>query len=114
MKKALLSPICSALVIPGMGQVINGQLKKGVILLAAVFLLVVIFCIKMYLIISNMLVSGTVTTGDPFAILNAIMTEKNVGLYVLCLVFCALWLYSVIDAFLVGIRQDRLERKKPS
>ena len=114
MKKTLIAPLCSAVVIPGMGQVINGQLKKGVILLGAIFMLVVIFCINMYLIISNMLGSGAVKTGDPIAVLNAIMTEKNFGLYVVFLVFCALWLYSVIDAFLVGIRQDKLERKNPS
>jgi hypothetical protein len=33
MQKAIMSPLCSGLVIPGLGQIINQDLKKGIIIL---------------------------------------------------------------------------------
>ena len=37
MKKSIISPLCSALIIPGLGQVINNNIKKGLIILGIVF-----------------------------------------------------------------------------
>ena len=52
MKKALISPLCSALVIPGLGQIINQNLKKGVSILLSVFLLFIAITFKLWQIIS--------------------------------------------------------------
>jgi len=110
MKKAVLSPLCSALVIPGLGQVINQHLKKGVIMLAAVFVMIVMFAVQMYRMISAVIKSGAVNTGDPDVILDKIMEADPSGLYLLLVVFCVLWFYSVIDAFLGGRKADALDK----
>ena len=41
MKKYILSPLCSAFIVPGLGQILNGHMKKGVIILSIVFILIV-------------------------------------------------------------------------
>ena len=51
MKKYILSPLCSALVIPGLGQIINHNLRKGVIILSIVFLLFLGGTVKLAFII---------------------------------------------------------------
>ena len=53
MKKIILSPVCSALIIPGLGQVINGNLKKGMVLLAMVFLLFLGAALKLVFLVQS-------------------------------------------------------------
>jgi len=38
MKKSIAAPLCSGLVIPGLGQILNQQIRKGVLLMGLVFL----------------------------------------------------------------------------
>ncbi len=109
MKKAMLSPLCSALVIPGLGQVINQHLKKGVTMLAAVFVFLVVFTVHLYRIISAVMKSGAVKTGDPGVIMDKIMAQDPSGLWLLLAAFCVLWVYSVVDAFLGGRDADKLD-----
>ena len=52
MKKATRSPLCSAFVIPGLGQIINQNVKKGVCLLLSVLILFVLGVIKLVQLIS--------------------------------------------------------------
>jgi TM2 domain-containing membrane protein YozV len=54
MKKLLLAPLCSALIIPGLGQIMNQEIKKGALLLGAVFLLFVVGSIKLVFILKSM------------------------------------------------------------
>jgi TM2 domain-containing membrane protein YozV len=109
MKKAILSPLCSALVIPGLGQVMNQHIKKGVIMLAAVFVFLVAFTVQMYRIITAVMKSGAIKTGDPFLILDKIKAENYSTLYLLLAAFCVLWIYSIVDAFLGGRKADNLD-----
>ena len=110
MKKAILSPLSSALVIPGLGQIINQHIKKGVSILAAVFVLLVLFAVYLYRVISALMISGAIKTGDPAVIIAKIMDEGTSGLSLLLAAFCVLWIYSVIDAFWGGRQADRLEK----
>jgi len=109
MKKAILSPVCSALVIPGLGQVINQHLRKGLLMLAGIFILLVLFTVQLYGLVRAVMNSRAIETGDPAAIMNEMMNQDLSGLYVLLAAFCALWIYSVIDAFLGGIKADKLD-----
>lgn len=109
MKKAILSPLCSALVIPGLGQVINQHIKKGLIMFAVVFVLIVAFSVHLYQIISAVMQSGAIKTGDPDVIMKNVMAEDPSGLWLLLAASCALWIYSVIDAFLGGRKADKLD-----
>jgi len=109
MKKATLSPLCSALVIPGLGQIINQHIKKGLVMLTFVFVLLVVFTVYLYQIISAVIKSGAIKTLDPDVIMKNIMAEDPASLWLLLAASCVLWIYSVIDAFLGGRKADKLE-----
>ena len=106
MKKALLSPLCSGLIIPGLGQVMNQELKKGIGLLVLVFFLFISTLIKLYLILHNAFkaasASGNAAVVDRLA-------EQDLSLvWLLITAFVMLWLYSILDAYVTGRKLDRL------
>ncbi len=110
MKKAILSPLCSAFVIPGMGQILNQQLKKGVLMLASVFLFLVIFIYYLYGLIDQVLRAGDLKSGDPVSLVMNTVSKDALPLRLMALAFALLWLYSIVDAFLEGRRQDRQDQ----
>jgi len=106
MKKYILSPLCSAFIIPGLGQILNNQLKKGLIILAIVFILFVAGTIKLALIIDSFL-EGQVIDRFDYGIIIQRLHEVNFSvLWLLIVSFGIVWLYSVLDAFLVGRKID--------
>ena len=109
MKKAILSSLCSAFVIPGLGQILNHEIKKGLILLSAVFILFVGGCIKLAFIVTSIMDSPSSMGGDPQKFLQAIEAENLGSFWILVALFAVVWIYSVIDAFLSG---QRLEAEK--
>ena len=109
MKKAVLAPLCSALVIPGLGQVINQHIKKGVILLALDFVFIIVFTIKMYQLIRGVVGPGVLNSDEPEMIMDRIMAGDHTSLVFLFAAFGVLWIYSIVDAFLGGRKADRLE-----
>ena len=96
MKKYILAPLCSAFIIPGLGQIINQDLKKGVLILCAVFLLFVIGTVKLVFIVKSMVSQSGIGTLTPPMIM------ERIDLWVIIGPFVALWLYSVVDAFFKG------------
>jgi len=106
MKKAILSSLCSAFVIPGLGQILNQEIKKGLVLLSVVFLIFVGGCVKLAFVIASIMASTSSIGGDPQRLLQAIEAEKLGSLWVLVALFAAIWIYSVIDAFRTGRRLD--------
>ncbi len=111
MKKATLSPLCSAFVIPGLGQIINQHLKKGVLILSALFVLFVAFVIRLYGIINAVMKDGTINLQDSDAIMDKLRAEDPSFLCLLLMAFVILWAYSVLDAFLAGRKIDLLEQE---
>ncbi len=107
MKKAILSPLCSAFVIPGLGQVINQQPKKGLMLLGAVFVFLALFTVRLAQVIRGVMESDSIMPSDPALFIERIKAQDLYVFYVLSAAFCLLWIYSVTDAFIVGIKQDR-------
>ncbi len=112
MKKAILAPLCSALVIPGLGQVINQQLKKGVIILAVVFVLILALFYEVYQIVSSIIKSGILDTDEPAMILKEIMSMEHTVFILLIVAFIVLWLYSIFDAFVGGGKEDAIDEGK--
>ena len=110
MKKALLAPLCSALVIPGLGQVINQHIKKGLILLALDFVFIIVFTIEMYQILRGVIGSGVLNRDEPEMIMERIMAGDHTPLFVLFAAFGVLWIYSIVDAFLGGRKADEVEK----
>jgi TM2 domain-containing membrane protein YozV len=107
MKKAILSPLCSGLVIPGLGQVINQQPKKGICILILVFFMFVATMIELYLIISRAFETKA-GTSDPVAFIDKLAAQNFSLLWYLVTAFAILWFYSVLDAYITGKKLDRL------
>ena len=107
MKKYITATIGSALVVPGLGQVLNGQIKKGLILMGVVFVIFIAGVIKLAQIIT-----GILPTLNPDEINSAAILEKiNVMdisiLKVIMVIFLIIWIYSIIDAFIYGLRAEK-------
>ena len=109
MKKAVVSPLCSGLVIPGLGQIINQDFKKGIIILAAVFLLFVMGIIKLVYLINAVFRTGSVDLSDPEMIMAKLRAEDPSMLWFMAAVFVIIWFFSVVDAYLKGRKIDSVD-----
>lgn len=107
MKKTFLSPLCSALVIPGLGQVINGNLKKGLGVLGMVFLLFVGGIVKLIFIIRPYLNRAEIQAHPISGITDALRGEAFYSLIYVIVPFALLWVYSIIDAFWIAKKQEK-------
>lgn len=106
MKKAILSPLSSAFVIPGLGQIINQDLKKGVCILAGTFILFVAALIKLYQILCAAMEAGNINPSEPGLITERFRAEDFSGLWYLLGAFALLWIYSIVDAYRAGRKID--------
>jgi hypothetical protein len=106
MKKYILSPLCSALVVPGFGQVLNHRIKKGVIMMVLTFILFISATIKL-----TLLILSEIKNEDVDAINNLLefkLSGQNLtGLGVLIALLAVLWLYSIVDALIDGIKIEQ-------
>ena len=107
MKKAVFSPLCSALIIPGLGQIINRHLKKGVCILLAVFILFIAGMIALFRIIDDVLKVETIHPGESPYFLDRFRAADYSTLWYLLMFFAVIWLYSVLDAYLTGRKLDQ-------
>jgi predicted acyltransferase len=110
MKKYILSALCSGLVVPGLGQILNNEIKKGLLLLCAVFIVFVAGVVKLALVIMFLLSQSPTT--DPMVIMERIKGEHLLFLWVLIGLFAVIWLYSVVDAFRTGKRPQDMKGGK--
>ena len=111
MKKAVLSPLCSGLVIPGLGQIINQDLKRGILLLGGILLLFVAGIIKFIRLIHSLFAAGTIDISDPEQIMARLRAEDLTTLWVMTALFLLIWIYSVVDAYVRGRRMDEMEER---
>ena len=106
MKKSVSAPLCSALIIPGLGQIINQDIKKGLALLAAVFILFIIGVVKLYLILSDAFQSAAAQELTAEAVLRNARSADFTSVWIVAALFILAWAYAVVDAYLVGRRAD--------
>jgi hypothetical protein len=104
-KRYILAPLCSAFIIPGLGQIVNQDLKKGGLILCAVFLLFIVGTVKLVFIVKSMVSQSGIGMVTPPLVM------ERLGLWVIIGPFIALWLYSVLDAFLKGWAKDRNNKR---
>jgi len=107
MKKYITAPIGSAIIVPGFGQVLNGQIKKGIVLMGVVFVLFAAGVGKLVQI-----AMGLLPELDPDKInFEEILVELDVmdisTMRVIMIVFLIVWIYSIIDALINGIKIER-------
>ena len=110
MKKYITSTLVSALVVPGLGQVLNGQVKKGLILMGVVFVIFIAGVIKIAQIITGILPELNPNEINSKAILEKINVMDISMLRLIMIIFLIIWIYSIIDAFIYGLRAEK-ERK---
>ena len=113
MKKTVVSPLCSGLIIPGLGQIINQDLKKGIILLAAVFLLFVMGTIKLVRLIDAVFGTGPVDLSNPDMLMAKLRAEDPSTLWYMAAAFIIIWFFSVLDAYLRGRKIDKRAEENP-
>ncbi len=99
MKKYIVSPLCSALIVPGLGQIINRNLKKGLCILSIVFVLFVAGTIKLAFTIRSLFQGSEISQLNSATVGERLQGEDFTLLWVLLIFFGIVWLYSVIDAF---------------
>ncbi len=107
MKKYITATIGSALVVPGLGQVLNGQIKKGLILMGVVFVIFIAGVIKLAQIITGILPGLNPDEINSAAILEKINVMDVSILRVIMIIFLVIWIYSIIDAFIYGLRAEK-------
>ena len=101
--------LLSGLVLPGLGQLLLGQRKKGVLLMIVVVALVIFLAVRIFLVVYHGLVpSGDLTQMSlaPEAI-KAIHHQAYAENWWLLAMIIALWLASIADAVIKGREMDR-------
>jgi len=112
MKKYILSPLCSAVIVPGLGQVLNKRILKGLIMMGLIFILFIMITVKLAL-----LVMEAIKSKDIYAINDLIEIRSLNGdlssLWIMVAFFVILWIYSIIDAFFDGLKVERQTKENP-
>lgn len=111
MKRSILSPLCSAFIIPGLGQILNQELKKGLILLTVVFLLFIAGTIELAVIIYSLFENQVIDLFDTDAVMARLQDQNLFLLWLIIVLFGIVWIYSILDAFLKGRTIDRDQRE---
>jgi len=100
--------LLSALVLPGLGQVVNRQFGKGMALIGAITLLFIAIFVKVLLDLAAVVGQAYVQTGGQPAglslprVLEGIRHLDMTRLGLLVLMAIAVWAYSIYDAWKVG------------
>jgi hypothetical protein len=107
MKRFILAPLLSAFILPGLGQVINGQIRKAGLLIAAVSLLFLALFFKVLYDLNKIFLSlpleepGKSSPNLP-EVAQALSGQDKTVLIVLLLLLSGVWIYGVWDAFRVA------------
>ena len=109
MKKFILAPICSAFIVPGLGQIINQDLKKGLFILAVVFFLFIAGTIKLFFILQSVIADVNAGRLDTAPVGKALQGKDLTLLWILLGLFAFVWIYSILDAFWVGKKLESLQ-----
>jgi H+/Cl- antiporter ClcA len=107
MKKYILASLCSAFIVPGLGQIINQNLKKGIFILSVVFFLFIVGTIKLFFILQSAIANANLGRLNTASIEEGLQDKDFTVLWLLLGLFAMVWVYSILDAFWVGKRMER-------
>jgi len=107
MKQKFLAALLSALVVPGLGQIINHQIKKGIIFMVIVFILLIAGTVQLAILLSASIRGGQVLNPlDTLSVLQHLRYQDLSALWIIVSIFGIVWLYSLVDAFLGGRKKQ--------
>jgi len=115
MRKAILAPLLSGLVMPGLGQLINRQLAKGGLLVAGMSLLfMAMLGFTFYHFSRAAAALGELAPGaDKWAALrNQLLKQDTAWLWAGGGLLFIVWAYAILDAFYWGRMRDRESAKE--
>ncbi|OGL43604.1 MAG: hypothetical protein A2W05_08495 [Candidatus Schekmanbacteria bacterium RBG_16_38_10] len=99
MKKTITSPLLSALVFPGAGQIKNRQALKGIIFILLTIILLLIFFYKIYaIIISSVSSPSQINISEDFVSKIETRVYEENTIWVLLLI--VVWIAGIADAYL--------------
>lgn len=104
MKRYISAPLCSAFVIPGLGQLLNRDVKKGILILAGVFVLINLAGVKLYFIVDSAISEAANRGLSGETLVEQVRSSDFTLIRILAGVFLLIWAYAVVDAFLGGRR----------
>ena len=107
MKKYILSPLCSAFIVPGLGQIINQNMKKGMFILSVVFFLFIAGTIKLFFILRSAIADANTGRLNTLSMGEGLQSEDLTVLWLLLGLFAMVWVYSILDSFWVGKKIER-------
>ena len=116
MRHSITAPLLSGLILPGLGQIINRQFLKGLILIGlttAIFLATFVKIILDLSVAMNQVMGPDLNVGlEQTSEIMAFLRAKDTGfLYVLMITFAFVWIYAVVDAYLMG-RKYKMPQKE--
>lgn len=97
MKLNIKAAFLSALVLPGLGQIVNGKKVKGLILIAIVNIYILVALALVFRGFGNLFLAAGSGAADPFAVLEEVKKNTS-GSRLMLASFVGVWLYAVIDA----------------
>ncbi|MEW6263771.1 MAG: hypothetical protein AB1641_11915 [Thermodesulfobacteriota bacterium] len=111
MNRRILAPLCSAFVLPGLGQIVNRQIGKGVIMIMAVSLIFLAVVLKVFMdlsaVMGQLMGPDLTLSDDKLPLFLAGLRARNLTpLFILLILGFALWAYSVIDAYVYSRKEE--------
>lgn len=108
MNQSVKAALLSALVFPGVGQIVNGHVKRGWTFVAAVAVLLVLIVSKLMqqalLVLEEMQKKGAAIDINEVSRISAevVSFSDNLFLNITLLLLIVTWLISIVDAYRVG------------
>lgn len=104
MKPTLLAPLLSAFILPGLGQIVNREVRKGALMIAAVSLLFMALLFKVLFDLDRAFQS---LPEEPFQgqtpffsfLTEALAKQDHTGLLLLVFLLALVWVHSIWDAY---------------
>jgi hypothetical protein len=114
MKHIILAPLLSAFILPGLGQVVNGQFRKAGLLIAAVSLLFLALFFKVLYDLNKFFLSlppeAYGKNSPTFSTAAQTLSRQDNGLLIcLVLLLTGVWVYGVWDAFSVARKKGKAQ-----
>ncbi len=120
MSKAMKGALLSGLVLPGLGQIVLKRYQRGVVFLVAAMAGVVVVMVKaaqtaMAIVEKAGSAAGNLDINQMMTTTNQALADAGTLGYKLALALILFaWLFSAVDAYLVGRKLDMAEEGMPS